>query len=403
MSAIKVPVDQQTGQHPGSSVDQQTGQRPDASVDLRSNLAGLTLANPIAVASGTFASGREFAQLRANQLAADGWPGQGGMPGTGARSNGDSAQAASTSQTDNTFTGEKSERPGSLTGRPGSAPDGFAPDPAPASSALLQGIGALFTKGVSFDPWPGNAGVRITETASGMLNSIGLMNPGVEGFCANDLAWLADCPVPVIVNVCGQKTIDYMAVIERLEDEPAVAGYELNISCPNVCCGGMAFGTDPDAAADVTGRCRSVTRRPLLVKLTPNITEVSEVARAVEAAGADGISLINTVAGMAIDIKARRPLFERKVAGLSGPAIKPIALWAVYRVAQAVQVPLVGLGGIRTAADVVEFMLAGASVVAIGTDNFTQPGHVFELADELRAWCAAEGVNDIKALVGALE
>jgi dihydroorotate dehydrogenase (NAD+) catalytic subunit len=236
----------------------------------------------------------------------------------------------------------------------------------------LSVLGAVTTKGVSLEPWAGNAGVRVAETASGLLNSIGLQNPGVEAFCAGDLAWLAAQDVPVIVNVSGHTEAEYAAVVARLEHEP-VAAYELNISCPNVDAGGMSFGTDPLAAARVTAACRAATRRPLIVKLTPNVTDITVIAKAVADAGADALSLINTVAGTALDVTAGASVFARGVAGLSGPAIKPIALYAVARVHQAVDLPLIGMGGIATAADVAEFQLAGATAVAGGTANDTDP------------------------------
>jgi dihydroorotate dehydrogenase (NAD+) catalytic subunit len=310
-------------------------------VNLAVNIAGLVLKNPLTVASGTFASGREYAEF---------WAG----------------------------TKDLGDKPLSL-------------------------LGALTTKGVSAKAWEGNTGIRIAETASGMLNSIGLQNPGVEAFCEKDLPWLAEQSVPVIVNVSGHSVREYLEVIERLEREPGVAAYEVNISCPNVDCGGMTFGTDPQAAAEVTRACRGATARPLIVKLTPNVTDITEIARACEAAGADALSLINTVAGMAIDVAGRRAVFDRKVAGLSGPAIKPVALYAVYRVHRAVRLPLIGMGGIATAQDVLEFLLAGATATALGTRNLIDPFAAIVLLADLGAWCEKEGVEDVKELIGALE
>jgi dihydroorotate dehydrogenase (NAD+) catalytic subunit len=236
----------------------------------------------------------------------------------------------------------------------------------------LSVLGAVTTKGVSLEPWAGNSGIRVAETASGLLNSIGLQNPGVEAFCAKDLAWLAAQDVPVIVNVSGHSEAEYAAVVARLEREPAVSAYEVNISCPNVDAGGMAFGTDPAAAARVTAACRAATRRPLIVKLTPNVTDITVIARAAADAGADVLSLINTVAGTAIDPRWGS-VFERGVAGLSGPAIKPIALYAVARVHAAVGLPLIGMGGISTIDDAREFFAAGATAVAVGTATFADP------------------------------
>jgi dihydroorotate dehydrogenase (NAD+) catalytic subunit len=235
-----------------------------------------------------------------------------------------------------------------------------------------------------------------------MLNSIGLQNPGVEAFCSGDLAWLASQNVPVIVNVSGHSAEEYRAIIERLEWESAVSAYEINISCPNVDCGGMAFGTRPAAAEQVTRSCREVTSRPLIVKLTPNVTDITEIARACEAGGANALSLINTVAGMAIDARRRAAVFERKVAGLSGPAIKPIALYAVYRVFGAVNLPLIGMGGIATVEDIIEFMLAGATAVAIGTQNFQDPLVMPRLLEGLEIWCHDNEVADIRELTGGL-
>ena len=313
-------------------------------VRLDVKLGGLCMKNPFTVASGTFASGREYAELFAGL-----WKGDGVVPGP-----------------------------------------------------PLSLLGAVTTKGVSFEPWEGNQGVRITQTASGMLNSIGLQNPGVEEFCGKDLSWLAGQDVPVIVNVSGHSAREYVQVIERLEREEAVSAYEVNISCPNVDCGGMSFGVDPVAAGLVTQACRAATRRPLIVKLTPNVTDITLIAKACEEAGADALSLVNTVAGMAIDSKLRRPVFERTVAGLSGPAIKPIALYAVHRVYAAVDVPIIGMGGIASAVDAVEFMLAGATAVALGTHNFTDPLAVPHILADFEAWCADEGVDDVADLIGGL-
>jgi dihydroorotate dehydrogenase (NAD+) catalytic subunit len=295
------------------------------------DVGGLSWKNPFTTASGTFASGREYADLWAASV-----------PGAG---------------------------------------EGFGIDPAKPLSIL----GAVTTKGVSLNPWPGNDGVRLAETASGALNSIGLQNPGVEAFCAHDLPWLATQDVPVVVNVSGHSAAEYAAVIERLEREPAVCAYEANISCPNVDCGGLSFGTDPQAAAAVTAACRAVTDRPLIVKLTPNVTDVAAVARAVADAGADALSLINTVAGAAFDLSTGRPVFDRVVAGLSGPAIKPVALYAVHRVHEAVDLPLIGMGGVATLADALEFMAAGATAVAVGTATFTDP---LTLPRLIREWGA---------------
>lgn len=267
----------------------------------------------------------------------------------------------------------------------------------------IERLGAVTTKGVSLGPWEGNDSPRITETPSGMLNSIGLQNPGVEAFCAGDLAWLAGHDVPVIVNVSGHSAGEYAAVIERLEDEPAVDAYELNISCPNVDSGGMTFGVDPEASAAVIASCRAATKRPLIVKLTPNITDITRIAKVAEAEGADAVSAINTLLGMAIDARRRRAVLARKVGGMSGPAVKPVALRMVYEIAHAVEIPVVGMGGITTGTDAIEFILAGASAVAVGTANFLNPRATMDVIDGIIEYCEEAGVERITDLVGALE
>ena len=269
----------------------------------------------------------------------------------------------------------------------------------------LGRLGAIVTKGVSPVAWPGNASPRIAETPSGMLNSIGLQNPGVEAFCERDLPWLAEnAPdTPVVVNVSGHCSDEYLQVVERLEAEPSVAAYELNISCPNLDAGGMAFGTSCEAAAAVVGAIRPHTRRPLIVKLSPNVTDVAEIAAAVEAAGADAISLINTLLGMAVDARTRRPRLARVVGGLSGPAIKPVALRMVWQVASRVSVPVIGMGGITTGEDAVEFLLAGASAVAVGTASFVDPSSAIRVLDGIIEYCNQQGVSRVSDLIGALE
>ncbi|HSK46464.1 MAG TPA: dihydroorotate dehydrogenase, partial [Coriobacteriia bacterium] len=239
----------------------------------------------------------------------------------------------------------------------------------------------------------------------GMLNSIGLQNPGVEAFCAKDLVWLAEnaAHTPVIVNVSGHSVAEYVSVVERLEREPGVAAYELNISCPNVDTGGMAFGTSCVAAAEVVRACRPATGRPLIVKLSPNVTDIGEIARAVEAEGADAVSLINTLLGMAIDADSRKPKLARVVGGLSGPAVKPVALRRVWQVANAVDVPVVGMGGIMTGEDAVEFLLAGATAVAVGTANFVDPTAAMKVVTGLEEWCRRHGYRRAADLTGALE
>jgi dihydroorotate dehydrogenase (NAD+) catalytic subunit len=266
----------------------------------------------------------------------------------------------------------------------------------------LASLGAVVTKGVSIEPWPGNDAPRIAETASGMLNSIGLQNPGVEHFCAEDLVWLAEQDVPVVVNVVGHTVEEYAAVAARLEAEPAVAALEVNISCPNVDAGGMVFGTSCPAAAAVTAAVREVCSKPLVVKLSPNVTDITEVARAVEAAGADAVSLINTLLGMAIDVRTFRPKLARGVGGLSGPAVKPVAVRMVWQVASAVAIPIIGMGGIMTADDAAEFMLAGATAVAVGTASFVDPTASARIAEGLERFCRERGITRVADLTGAV-
>lgn len=303
-------------------------------VDMNVSLGPLELRNPVMTASGTFASGREFADF-----------------------------------------------------------------------VDLGRLGAVVTKGVSLEAWAGNASPRIAETASGMLNSIGLQNPGVERFCEKDLVWLREnAPsTPVVVNVSGHSVDEYAAVISRLELEVNVAAYEINISCPNVDAGGMAFGTDCLAAAEVTRACRASTARPLIVKLSPNVTDVVSIAASVAEAGADAVALVNTLLGMAIDTDTFKPKLARVVGGLSGPAIKPVALRMVWQVANAVDIPVLGMGGISNAEDAVEFMLAGASAVAVGTANFVDPTATMRIVDGLESFCRDRGIERVADLTGALK
>ena len=267
----------------------------------------------------------------------------------------------------------------------------------------IEKMGAVTTKGVSAVPWAGNDSPRIAETPAGMLNSIGLQNPGAEAFKNGDLAWLAEHDVPVIVNACGHSVAEYEAAIEALGDDERISAFEVNISCPNVDAGGLTFGTDPEQATAVVRACRAKTNKPLIVKLTPNVTDITVIARAVEAAGADAISLINTVLGMAINARTRRPVLARTVGGLSGPAVKPIALRMVWQTYHAVDVPILGMGGITSAEDAIEFMLAGATAVAVGTANFVNPHAVEDVVDGMRAWCIEQGVRDVNELIGGLQ
>ncbi len=314
---------------PNDSVSQRSV--PPTSVDLSVDLGGLKMKNPVTVASGTFAAGREY--------------------------------------------------------------DDFID---------VSSLGAVTTKGVSLQGWEGNASPRIAETPSGLLNSIGLQNPGVAHLKEYDLPWLAARGATVIVNVSGHSDDEYVQVIEALEEAP-VDAYEVNVSCPNVDAGGMTIGCQRGSVERVVSRCRAATNRPLIVKLTPNVTDVTDIARAAEAAGADAISLINTLLGMAIDAERRQPVLARVVGGLSGPAVKPVALRMVWETHRAVRIPLLGMGGITTATDAVEFMLAGATAIAVGTANFMNPRASVEIAEGVARYCERHGIERARDLTGALE
>ncbi len=300
-------------------------------VDLRVNLGGLEMANPVTDASGTFAAGREYADL-----------------------------------------------------------------------VDVSRMGAVTTKGVSLDGWEGNPAPRIAETPSGMLNSIGLQNPGVAHLCAVDLPWIKEQGVPSIVNVSGHSLEEYVAVLEALEADGQADAYEINISCPNVDAGGMTFGTHVPSVEAVVAACRAVATRPMIVKLSPNVTDIAEIARAAEASGADALSLINTLLGMAVNARTRRPELARVVGGLSGPAVKPVALRMVWQCYNAVKIPILGMGGIATGEDAVEFMLCGATAVAVGTASFTNPHAVTDCIDGIAEYCDAAGVTDVNELIGGL-
>ena len=302
------------------------------SVSMSVDLGGLSMKNPVTVASGTFAAGREYSDF-----------------------------------------------------------------------VDVAALGAVTTKGVSLHGWEGNASPRIAETPSGMLNSIGLQNPGVNHLIEHELPWLRQVGATTIVNVSGHSFEEYVNVIEALEETDYVDAYEINISCPNVDAGGMTIGTDPKSVEQVVALCRKATKRPMIVKLTPNVTDITEIARAAEASGADALSLINTLLGMAIDVRTRRPQLARGVGGLSGPAVKPVALRLVWETHKAVSVPLLGMGGISNGTDAVEFMLAGATAVAVGTANFTNPFATVEVIDGIAEYCETYGVKDVNELIGALE
>ena len=301
-------------------------------MNTKVNLAGVELANPVMVASGTFGSGAEYSEF-----------------------------------------------------------------------VDLNRLGAVVTKGVANVPWPGNPTPRICETASGMLNAIGLQNPGIDLFVKRDLPFLEAFDTKVIVNVCGHSTEEYLEVVERLGDEKRVDLLEINISCPNVKEGGIAFGTDPKAVEAITRAVKAKAKQPVIMKLSPNVTDITEMARAAEAGGADCLSLINTLTGMKIDIEKQRFAIANRTGGLSGPAIKPVAVRMVYQVANAVKIPIIGMGGIACAEDAIEFILAGATAVSIGTANFANPYVTMETVAGIEAYMARHGVEDINDLIGLVK
>lgn len=267
----------------------------------------------------------------------------------------------------------------------------------------LERIGAIVTKGLSLRPKAGNPTPRIAETISGMLNAIGLQNVGIDDFIKFKLPFLREVNTPVIVNFFGNTLDEYGEVAARLADLPEVAGLELNISCPNVKQGGIVFGTDPKAAAEVVRLVRSRSKKPLIVKLTPNVTDITVIARAVEEAGADALCCINTITGMAVDIKTRKARLANKTGGLSGPAIRPIAVRMVHQVVQAVKIPVIGVGGIVRAADALEFLIVGASAVQVGTANFVDPAAMLSIIEGIEQFCIEEGIGDISELIGSLQ
>jgi dihydroorotate dehydrogenase (NAD+) catalytic subunit len=267
----------------------------------------------------------------------------------------------------------------------------------------LESIGAFVTKGLSLKPRAGNPTPRIVETPGGMLNAIGLQNVGIDAFIEKKVPYMRSVNTPAIANYFGNTVDEYAEMTRRLDAIPEVAALEINISCPNVKQGGIVFGTDPACAASVVGACREATVKPLIVKLSPNVTDIVAMARACEDAGADALSLINTLTGMAIDLNRRRPVLANITGGFSGPAIKPIALRMVWQVARAVKVPIIGIGGIMNATDALEFMLAGATAVQVGTASFINPGAAQQIARDMEAWLVENGVADIKSLIGALQ
>lgn len=265
----------------------------------------------------------------------------------------------------------------------------------------LNQLGAVTTKGVANAPWQGNPTPRIAETASGMINAVGLQNPGIDLFIKRDIPFLKQYDTRIIVNVCGKSTSDYVEVVERLGDE-AVDMLEINVSCPNVKEGGIAFGQDPKALFDITKAVKAVAKQPIIMKLSPNVTDITEMAKAAEAAGADALSLINTITGMKIDVHRRAFAVANKTGGLSGPAIKPVAVRMVYQAAHAVQVPIIGMGGITTGEDAIEFIMAGATAVSVGTATFHDPLASIKVAQGIEAYMKQYGIEDINDLRGCV-
>ncbi|SET87724.1 dihydroorotate dehydrogenase (NAD+) catalytic subunit [[Clostridium] aminophilum] len=265
----------------------------------------------------------------------------------------------------------------------------------------LNKLGAVVTKGVAAVPWPGNPTPRIAEVYGGMLNAIGLQNPGYDVFAKRDIPFLQQFDTKIIVNVCGHTEEEYLEVVEKLSDAP-VDMLEINISCPNVKAGGITFGTVPHVAEDITKKIKRIAKQPVIMKLTPNVTDIREMAKAVEAGGADAVSLINTLTGMKIDINRRTFALANKTGGMSGPAIKPVAVRMVYETAQTVKIPIIGMGGIRNADDAIEFILAGATAVSVGTANFHDPKTTEKIVAGIEAYMEKYDVQDIRELIGAV-
>ena len=266
----------------------------------------------------------------------------------------------------------------------------------------LNKLGAVVTKGVAAVPWPGNPTPRIAETYGGMLNAIGLQNPGIDVFCERDIPFLKKFDTKIIVNVCGKTTEDYCAVVERLSEEP-VDMLEMNISCPNVKEGGIAFGQDPKAVEAITKEVKKYARQPVIMKLSPNVTDITEMAKAAEAGGADVLSLINTLTGMKIDIHKRAFAIANKTGGMSGPAVKPIAVRMVYQTAKAVKIPIIGMGGISNGEDALEFLLAGATAVSVGTANFQNPRATEEVVKGIEDYMKQYQFEDVQELIGLVK
>ncbi len=265
----------------------------------------------------------------------------------------------------------------------------------------LNRLGAVVTKGVANVPWPGNPTPRVAEVYGGMLNAIGLQNPGIDVFLKRDIPFLQHYDTKIIVNVCGKTVEDYLEVVEKLNDSAADM-LEINVSCPNVKEGAIAFGQKADCLFDITSKIKNVARKPIIMKLSPNVTDITEMAKAAEAAGADAISLINTITGMKIDIHKRTFALANRTGGMSGPAIKPVAVRMVYQASHAVKIPVIGMGGIATAEDAIEFLLAGATAVSVGAVNFMNPYATVEIIEGIEQYMTKYGVEDIQELIGAV-
>ncbi len=267
----------------------------------------------------------------------------------------------------------------------------------------LNRLGAVVTKGVANVPWPGNPTPRVAEVYGGMLNAIGLQNPGIDVFMERDIPFLKQYDTRIIVNVCGKTIEDYVEVVERLGEEPAVSMLEINVSCPNVKEGAIAFGQNAEALSRITREIKAKAKQPIVMKLSPNVTDITEMARAAEAAGADALSMINTITGMKIDIHRRKFAIANKTGGMSGPAIKPVAVRMVYQAFHAVKIPIIGMGGIATAEDAIEFLLAGASAVSVGAMNFVNPYTTVEIVEGIEAYMQRYGVENVSDLIGAID
>lgn len=266
----------------------------------------------------------------------------------------------------------------------------------------LNRLGAVVTKGVANVPWEGNPTPRVAEVYGGMLNAIGLQNPGIDIFMERDIPFLQKYNTNIVVNVCGKTVSDYLEVVERLSDAP-IAMLEINVSCPNVKEGAIAFGQKADSLYDITTQIKKKARQPVIMKLSPNVTDITEMAKAAEAAGADALSMINTITGMKIDIQRKKFVLANKTGGMSGPAVKPVAVRMVYQTAQAVKIPIIGMGGIGNGEDAVEFLLAGASAVAVGAMNFVNPYTTVEVVEGIEAYMGQHGIENVTELIGAVE